>query len=123
MKILPILTFSLGALVGCFGGVQKSQGNEIEITNRSSSDLTDASVKFGDHTCRWGVVGRTFSASYLGYPFPITQDVELKWKSGGLQHEEKINLKGIYSSGQSGRLTFVVLDEGVRATFAEKGSR
>jgi len=93
---------------------------DVEIINQSSRLLENALARFGDYTCEWGYVGKTFSKSYLYYPHPITVQTELSWSEEGKPRVEKLDLKAIYSSGKSGRLTFTVHDDHVETSFVEK---
>jgi hypothetical protein len=55
------------------------------------------------------------------YPHPITPGVTLRWwEEGRGQRSETLDLTGIYHQGRSGKLTFIVADEGATATFRAK---
>ncbi len=90
---------------------------EVEVVNQSAGGLDNAEAYFGDYRCRWGRVGKTFSASYMFYPHPITPKAELHWDEEGKHRIEMLDLSKIYPPGSSGRLTFTVYDGRVEATF------
>ena len=108
--------------VGCssHGPARIVSNVEVEIVNQSSWALENASVYFGKYDCKWGHVGKTFSASYMFYPHPITAKAELHWDEGGKHRTESLDLNQIYSVGKSGRLTFIVRDDRVEVQFHEK---
>jgi len=89
---------------------------EVEIVNDSAVNLENAEARFGEHICRWGIVVRNKSASYMSYPHPITDRVELHWDSRG-HRMHVIDLSNTYMRGKSGRLTFTVSDDRVEAIF------
>jgi hypothetical protein len=93
---------------------------EVAIENKSSHDLENAEAIFGEYTCEAGIVGKTFTAIYLSYPHPITADTELHWNEGAKHRVERIDLRKIYPSGKSGRLTFTVYDGRVETSFKEE---
>jgi hypothetical protein len=94
---------------------------EVEIVNKSSRDLKDAEVVFGEYVCHWGIAVRTASKSYMYYPHPITTDAVLRWQEEERdQRTERLDLRQIYPARAVGRLTFVVLDEGAKASFRSK---
>ncbi len=95
---------------------------EVEIDNQSSRDLQNAVARFGKYDCEWGYVGKTFSKSYLFYPYPITPKAELHWEENGKHRVEKLDLSQICPPGKSGRLTFTVRDRGVEVSFRESSS-
>jgi hypothetical protein len=91
----------------------------VEVINHSSYLLENALVRFGDYACEWGYVAKDSEAWYGFYPHPITADVELRWDEAGKHRVVKLDLRKIYSTGESERLTFVVSDERVDASFKE----
>jgi hypothetical protein len=93
---------------------------EVEIDNQSSRALENTQARFGDNVCKWGHVGKKYSASYMFYPHPITAKTELHWDENGKHRVEKLDLSNIYSAGKSGRLTFTVYDGHVEVSFREK---
>jgi hypothetical protein len=93
---------------------------EVEISNQSSQALDNALVNFGDYQCKWGHVGKTFSASYMYYPYPVTAAAELHWDEDGKHRMEKLDLSKVYQRGKSGRLTFTVYDGRVEVSFVER---
>lgn len=120
MKTLAILILiTTAVLCGCTA-IAGRPAVEVEITNQSSHDLANAQANFGDYACKWGIVGKTFSAIYLFYPHPITADTELHWDEAGSHRVEKIDLRQVYRRREAGRLTFSVLDSGVEVTFQKK---
>jgi hypothetical protein len=102
---------------GVMGGLPEM---EVEVVNYSSRDLLNAYARFGEYRCGWGIVGNSFSKSYLFFPHPITPDAELHWDEDGRHRMEKIDLRKIYPPGKSGRLTFTVHDGRVEVGFREK---
>lgn len=117
---LPLLLLSVlcALLVACgsrgLGFVPKI---EVEVVNRSSRDLENTEAHFGENRCRWGIVGKTFSAGYMFYPHPITAKAELHWDEAGKHRVEHLDLSKTYPPGGSGRLTFTVHDGRVEVTF------
>jgi len=93
---------------------------DVDMINQSSEDLSNASAKFGDNICKWGAVGRTFTAGFMSYPHPITHDVELSWDHAEIHKVEKMDLRKIYPRGKSGRLIFTVYDDRVEVVFHER---
>ncbi|MCF7689607.1 MAG: hypothetical protein K9M98_12600 [Cephaloticoccus sp.] len=123
MKTLGLLAgFLCSLLSGCGGSglVAMNPDIDIELINKSSKDLRNAEVHFGEKTCEWGNVGRTFTAIYLFYPHPITLHTELSWDEGGKHRAKKVDLSKIYPPGKSGQLTFTVYDDRVEVTFREQ---
>jgi len=108
-------------LLGCdTDGLTSMPKIEVEIINHSTRELEYAVARFGKYDCKWGRVGKTFSASYMFYPHPITSDAELHWDEPNGLRMEKIDLRKIYPPGKSGRLTFTVYDDRVEVTFREQ---
>lgn len=114
--MLPCLLCVLLAACGSSGLIFVPK-IDVDIVNRSSRGLDNAEVHFGDYRCRWGRVGKTFSAGYMYYPHPITPKAELHWDEDGKHRIELLDLSKIYPPGSSGRLTFTVYDGRVEATF------
>jgi hypothetical protein len=109
-------------LVGCGSNGLAAMKPEVdaEFINKSSRDLHNTKVYFGERICEWGNVGKTFTAIYLYYPHPITARAELHWDESEGHRVEKLDLSKIYPAGKSGRLTFTVYDDRVEVTFREK---
>lgn len=118
--LLAGLLCCLLAACGSSGLAAMKSEVDVEIINRSSRDLQDAFARFGDNDCKWGYVGRTFTAGYGFYPHPITAQTELQWDEEGKHRMEKLDLSKIYPAGKSGRLTFTVYDGRVEVSFREK---
>ena len=93
---------------------------DVEIINKSSRNLSNAYVKFGDKVCKWGSVIVGASKGYLLFPHPITADAELHWSVDENQISKTIDLRAIYSGRQSGCLTFIVFDGRVDVTFKKE---
>ena len=92
---------------------------DVEIINQSSRDLKNAKARFGDYACEWGWVIKTATKGFGFYPHPITAETELDWDEEGMHRVERIDLRKIYPSGKSGRLTFTVYDGRVEVSFRE----
>jgi hypothetical protein len=124
MKIEHFMPWLLCVLLTACGstGLASVPKIEVEIVNQSSFGLENAEARFGDYACKWGRVGKTFSAIYMSFPHPITEQTKLRWKENGKRREEKLDLRKIYPSGKSGRLTFTVYDGHVEVSFRETSS-
>ena len=117
--LLPWLLCALLTACGSSGLATVQPKLEIELINQSSHALENTQARFGNNTCKWGHVGKTFSASYMFLPYPITAETELHWDEEGKHRVEKLDLRKVYSPGKSGRLTFTVYDERVEVSFRE----
>lgn len=93
---------------------------DVEIINRSSRDLENATARFGQHACGWGWVIRNATKGYGFYPHPITAEAKLHWDQEGKHRVETLDLGNIYPAGKSGRLTFTVYDDRVEVSFRER---
>lgn len=123
MKFVYFVVSAIGVLVGaCSCGSPSAMNPAItlEIVNESSDDIRNAEVRFSESSCKWGTVVRNTSASYISYPHSISSDAEMHWDSGGVHHNEKIDIRHIYRFGDSGDLTFTVYDSHVSAEFRQK---
>lgn len=92
---------------------------DVSVENKSSRDVEHVRAKFGDYACSWGNVGRTFKAIYGQFSHPITSQAELQWDVDGKRRTQKFELGGIYPSGKSGRLSFIIHDDHAEVTFRE----
>jgi hypothetical protein len=121
--VIPVLVLAV-LLTSCGGnGIRLSNPEvDVEIFNRSSRDLRESGVKFGEFMCAWGTVVRTGNAVYVFYPHPITLTAVFSALYGTEPREEKLDLKNVYIPGKSGRLSFTVFDDRVEATFKTEGS-
>jgi hypothetical protein len=123
MKSINLLTCLLCMLLSACGSrslIASDATLDVDIVNRSSQRLQNAEVHFGEHRCRWGVVGKTFTAAYMFYPHPITAKAELHWDEEGKHRVEQLDLSKTYRPGSSGRLIFTVHDGRVEVSFIEK---
>lgn len=122
MKSIRVLLWLICALLAACGGsglAAMKPEIDVEIVNKSSRDLGNAEVRFGERVCGWGSVGKTFTKIYLFYPHPITAQAELHWYESGGHRLEKLDLSKTYPTGKSGRLTFTVYDGRVEVNFRE----
>lgn len=126
MKLILHLcgALALGLSFACHGALPGSRPEvEVELYNRSSHELREARVIFGEFDCGWGLVGPTFSKSYLAFPHPITAEARLEWQEQGRTRSERLDLRAVYVAGQSGRLTFTVADGRVSVAFKPRPAR
>lgn len=117
--LLGLLCIFLGACTGS-GAIAMKPSVDVEFVNRSTRDLRNAAVHFGEHVCEWGFVGKTNTKAYLFYPHPITAKADLHWDEEGKHRVEHLDLSKTYPPGGSGRLTFTVHDGRVEATFTPR---
>jgi hypothetical protein len=94
---------------------------EVEIVNRSASTLTDTQIHFGKDRCEWGVVVKNGRKVYGSYQDPIPSRAEFHCEVNGQHRVEYLDLKNVYPSRRSGRLTFTVYDDRVEPSFLERG--
>jgi hypothetical protein len=114
---------ALGLNSACHGVFPGSRPEvEVELYNRSATEMRDARVFFGGFACDWGNLGPTFSKSYLAFPHPITAEARLEWQEQGRLRSERLDLRGVYAIGQSGCLTFTVAAGRVTVAFKPRPS-
>lgn len=104
-------------MTSCHFGRRTPPEVDVGITNQTPHVLRNAYVAFGEHKCRFGVLGSGASATYMYYPFPITSDAEVHWEADASSRSHRIDLTNVYNKGQSGKLIFYVTDTGVSAEF------
>jgi len=119
MKLNALLGIYCLLLGSCSGGGLSvlKPAVDVEIVNQSTRDLQNAGVRFGEHTCEWGVVGQKMTKIYMLYPHPIPTHAELQWEEPKGRRVEKLDLSNVYRRGESGRLTFNVYDDRVEVSF------
>jgi len=94
---------------------------DVVAVNRSSQDLSNVKVQFGEYDCSWGTLIKGATKGYLYYPHPISGEAVFQWwQIDRGQCSQTIDLRTIYPSGASGRLTFTLFDNGVVADFKGK---
>jgi hypothetical protein len=119
LSLLLIAMFSL--LTACSNGVTFMKTEvDVVILNKSTHDLENARVYFGEIVCKWGFVGRSFSASRGLFPHPITETAKLKWDEEGSSRVEDLDISKIYNRKKHGILKFIVYDDRVEVTFVER---
>jgi hypothetical protein len=114
------LVWALLAGFGSSGQAGVRPEVDVEIINRSSRDLENATARFGQHACGWGWVIRNATKGYGFYPHPITAEAKLHWDQEGKHRVETLDLRKTYPPGKSGRLTFTVYDDRVEVSFRER---
>jgi hypothetical protein len=88
--------------------------------NCATEKIENVRVQFGREKCSWGTIGKTFMASYDGFPHPITDEATFHWKLKGLELSQKIEIRLAYRKGKSGDLVFRVYDDRVEVKFIER---
>ncbi len=121
-KFTLALVFIVLTLWGCStnGNSAVRSAVEVEMVNDSRQDMEKTEARFGVHVCKWGVVVSKSSASFMNFPYPITEYAELRWEVAGRQELRRIDLREFYRSGVSGRLTFTFFGDRIDVAFREK---
>src|ERR1044071_7605681 len=89
MHIKVIIRYVIGlallSLSGC--GVANAKPILVLVAeNHASENIENVRAQFGDAICSWGIVGKTFSASYGGFAHPITAEAVVYWKIKGVDY-------------------------------------
>ena len=106
------LVLGLGTLLAAdwpTNAAEKHAYLEVEIANKTSSDVDQTGVYFGQHSCTSGVVGAGVSAGYLGWQKPVTTNAIVRWRDASkVKKEQIVSLLGVYNPKVDGALTFTI---------------
>jgi len=97
---------------------------DVELKNSSSNDVEDGEIYFGKHFV-FGphcFVGKSYSKTYLGYPYADGSSAEVEWTTKGIKHEKTVDLEKVLPEKKSGQLTFTIFDDRVEVSFKPEKS-
>ena len=118
LKVI-MLVFIISFIFGCnVSGIRHETW--VEIENKSSVELENASVYFGVNRCSWGYVSVGAKKAYSNFTYPITNTAMLSWYNRGKNCETMTDLSKTCAITDSGRLTFIVYDDHVDILFVTK---
>src|SRR5262245_17633604 len=108
--ILPVLAAGTLLAAEWPNGSAKNHGYlEVTLANKTSQDIQDAAVHFGEFRCTKGIVGAGSSGTYLGWQLPVTTNAVVRWTDAhGTKKEQAVKLVGVYNPKVDGGLTFTV---------------
>jgi len=112
---------ALGALLAAdwpAGPAEKHAYLEVVIANKTSSDVDETGVNFGERRCTAGIVGAGVSATYLGWRQPVTTNAIVRWRDAGkAKKEQTVTIVGVYHPKIDGALTFTIGPTNVTVEF------
>ena len=123
MKLVAFISsvLAVGTLLAAdwpSGPANKHAYLRVVIANKTESNVDETGVYFGQHACTGGIVGAGYSKGYLGWEYPVTTNVIVRWRDARkVKKEQTVSLESVYDPKPDGALTFTISPTNVTVEF------